>query len=69
MDLKSLDATMDAPSGEHFVLARQQHGGHHIPLTDRQYRDLITVQLADWLEQVKLLVAVTRQLIVASATA
>lgn len=52
MDLASLDATMDAPSGKHHVMARKQHGGHPIPLTDQQYRDLITVQLADWLEQV-----------------
>ncbi|KAL3161203.1 hypothetical protein ABBQ38_009572 [Trebouxia sp. C0009 RCD-2024] len=53
MDLASLDATMDAPSGKHHVMARKQHGGHPIPLTDQQYRDLITVQLADWLEQVE----------------
>ena len=52
MDLASLDATMDAPSGKHHVMARKQHGGQPIPLTDQQYRDLITVQLADWLEQV-----------------
>lgn len=52
MDLASLDATMDAPSGKHQVMARRQHGGQPIPLTDQQYRDLITVQLADWLEQV-----------------
>lgn len=52
MDLASLDATMDAPPGKHHVMARKQHGGHPIPLTDQQYRDLITVQLADWLEQV-----------------
>ncbi len=43
---------MDAPSGKHHVMARKQHGGQPIPLTDQQYRDLITVQLADWLEQV-----------------
>ena len=52
MDLASLDATMDAPSGKHQVMARKQHGGQPISLTDQQYRDLITVQLADWLEQV-----------------
>lgn len=52
MDLASLDATVDAPAGEHFVMARKQHGGKRMPLTDQQYRDLITVQLADWLEQV-----------------
>lgn len=52
MDLASLDATMNAPSGGHQVLARKQHGSCMIPLTDQQYRDLITVQLADWLEQV-----------------
>lgn len=54
MDLASLDATMGAPSGKHQVLARKQHGNHVVPLTDRQYRDLITVQLADWLEQASL---------------
>lgn len=69
MDLRSLDATMDAPSGKHFVLARKQHGGHEIPLTDQQYQDLITVQLADWLEQVALLVAATRRLFLASSVA
>lgn len=53
MDLASLDATMNAPSGRHQVLARKQHGSCMIPLTDQQYRDLITVQLADWLEQVE----------------
>ena len=52
MDLASLDATMSHPSGQHCVMARQQHGGEKIPLTDQQYTDLITVQLADWLEQV-----------------
>ncbi len=51
MDLVSLDVTMDAPSGKHQVMARKQHGSYVIPLTDQQYRDLITVQLADWLEQ------------------
>lgn len=55
MDLASLDATVDAAPGEHFVMARKQHGGKRIPLTDQQYRDLITVQLADWLEQVRFL--------------
>ncbi len=54
MDLASLDATMGAPSGKHQVMARKQHGNHVIPLTDQQYRDLITVQLADWLEQVNM---------------
>ena len=54
MDLASLDATMGAPSGKHQVMARKQHGNHVIPLTGQQYRDLITVQLADWLEQVNL---------------
>ena len=52
MDLASLDATMGAPPGKHHVMARKQHGGQPISLTDQQYRDLITVQLADWLEQV-----------------
>ena len=52
MDLASLDATMDAPSGKHHVVARKQHGTEQVPLTDQQYHDLITVQLADWLEQV-----------------
>ena len=56
MDLASLDATMDAPSGKHHVTARKQHGGQPVPLTDQQYRDLITVQLADWLEQVQPLI-------------
>ena len=58
MNLASLDATMDAASGKHSVMARKQHGGHTIPLTDQQYRDLITVQLADWLEQVRLAEAI-----------
>ena len=52
MDLASLDATMDAAPGKHHVMTRKQHGGQRISLTDQQYRDLITVQLADWLEQV-----------------
>ncbi|KAK9805046.1 hypothetical protein WJX73_006614 [Symbiochloris irregularis] len=53
MDLASLDATMCDPDGQHSILARQDQGGHRVPLTDQQYRDLITVQLADWLEQVE----------------
>ena len=54
MDLASLDATMDHAAGQHYVMAREQHGGAKVPLTDQQYHDLITVQLADWLEQVGL---------------
>ena len=52
MNLASLDTTLDAPAGQHSVVAHKQHGGHRIPLTDQQFRDLIVVQLADWLEQV-----------------
>ncbi|MCJ1425705.1 hypothetical protein MMC29_003605, partial [Sticta canariensis] len=51
MDLASLDATMEHESGQHFVVARAQQGGMKVPLSDAQYRQLITVQLADWLEQ------------------
>ena len=53
MNLASLDATLDAPAGQHSVVAHKQHGGHRILLTDQQFRDLIVVQLADWLEQVR----------------
>ena len=52
MDLASLDATMGDEPGQHNIRAREQHGGKLVPLTDEQYRNLITVQLADWLEQV-----------------
>lgn len=53
MDLASLDATVDDAAGQHSVLAREQHGGQRVQLTDQQYTDLITVQLADWLEQAR----------------
>lgn len=33
-------------------MARPDVGGHEIALTDQQFEDLITVHLADWLEQV-----------------
>ena len=52
MDRATLDATLAAPSGQHSVLARPEVGGAAIALTDGQFRDLITVHLADWLQQV-----------------
>ena len=53
MDRATLDATLSAPAGQHSIRARPDAGGAHIPLTDRQLEDLITVHLADWLEQVR----------------
>jgi hypothetical protein len=53
MDRISLDSTLDAAPGEHCVRARPDVGGERIPLNDRQFTDLITVHLADWLEQAR----------------
>jgi len=53
MDRISLDSTLDAAPGEHCVRARPDVGGERIPLNDRQLTDLITVHLADWLEQAR----------------
>lgn len=53
MDLATLDATMEHEAGQHYIKARAQHGAMKVPLSDLQYRQLITVQLADWLEQVE----------------
>lgn len=53
MDRASLDATLSAPAGKHKIRARTDVGGHEIVLTDQQFSDLITVHLADWLEQVQ----------------
>lgn len=52
MDRATLDETLSHGSGAHFVLARPEFGGHKIPLTDQQFTDLISVHLADWLQQV-----------------
>ena len=35
--------------------ARPDVGGERIPLSEQQFTDLITVHLADWLEQVRLM--------------
>lgn len=43
---------MEHEAGQHYIKARAQHGAMKVPLSDLQYRQLITVQLADWLEQV-----------------
>ena len=53
MDRVTLDATLSAPAGKHKIKARPDVGGHEIALTDQQFEDLITVHLADWLEQVQ----------------
>ena len=53
MDRTTLDATLSDSPGKHSIHARPDvAGGAHIPLTDSQFSDLITVHLADWLEQV-----------------
>lgn len=52
MDRATLDATLAAALGTHAIKARPALGGHDIKLTDEQFQDLITVHLADWLEQV-----------------
>ena len=52
MDRATLDATLSAAPGTHAIRARPALGGHEIKLTDEQFHDLITVHLADWLEQV-----------------
>lgn len=51
-DRETLDATLDAPAGTHEIRARPEVGGERIPLTDQQFRDLITVHVADFIEQV-----------------
>lgn len=54
MDRTALDATLSDGPGKHSIHARPDvAGGAHIPLTDSQFSDLITVHLADWLEQVR----------------
>ena len=53
MDRTTLDRTLSDKQGAHSICARPDvAGGAHIPLTDSQFEDLITVHLADWLEQV-----------------
>lgn len=53
MDRTALDATLSDSPGKRSIRARPDvAGGAHIPLTDPQFNDLITVHLADWLEQV-----------------
>ncbi len=53
MDRTTLDRTLSDRSGHHSIDARPDvAGGAHIPLTDSQFKDLITVHVADWLEQV-----------------
>ena len=54
MDRTTLDATLSDSPGTHSIHARPDvAGGARIPLTDSQFSDLITVHLADWLEQVR----------------
>ncbi len=53
LDRATLDATLSAPPGTHSIRARPAVGGHEIPLTDEQFTDLVTVHVADWLEQVR----------------
>ena len=53
MDRTTLDRTLSDSHKAHSICARPDvAGGAHIPLTDFQFKDLITVHLADWLEQV-----------------
>jgi hypothetical protein len=51
-DRETLDATLDAPAGTHEIRARSELGGDRIPLSDQQFLDLITVHVADFIEQV-----------------
>lgn len=51
MDRTTLDAALDAAPGERWLMARPDVGGERITLTEQQFTDLITVHLADWLEQ------------------
>ena len=51
-DRETLDATLTAPPGTHEIRARSELGGERIPLTDKQFMDLITVHVADFIEQV-----------------
>ena len=54
MDRTTLDATLSDSPGQHSIRARPDvAGGAHISLSDSQFSDLITVHLADWLEQVR----------------
>ena len=54
MDRTTLDKTLSDSSGHHSIRVRPEVAeGAHIPLTDSQFNDLITVHLADWLEQVR----------------
>ena len=54
MDRTTLDATLSDSPGQHSIRARPDvAGGAHIPLSNSQFSDLITVHLADWLEQVR----------------
>ncbi len=53
MDRATLDETLAGPSGQHSVRARPEVGGEAIVLTDSQFQDLITVHLADWLQQAR----------------
>lgn len=54
MDRTTLDSTLSDSPGAHSISARPDvAGGAHIPLTNSQFKDLITVHLADWLEQVR----------------
>ena len=52
-DRETLDATLSAPSGGHEIRSRSELGGERIPLTDQQFMDLITVHVADFIEQVR----------------
>ena len=52
MDRATLDACLDQTT--HPISARPEVGGHTINLDQQQFSDLITVHLADWLEQVQL---------------
>ncbi len=52
-DRETLDATLSAPAGAHEIRSRSELGGERIPLTDRQFMDLITVHVGDFIEQVR----------------
>ena len=47
-----MDLTLIDLPGHHKLLLREEHGSKVVKLTDQQFLDLITVHLADWLEQV-----------------
>lgn len=52
MDRATLDASLDHSSSRKTVEARKEVGGAKIELDEQQFRDLISVHLGDWLQQV-----------------